>query len=74
MNESTAQANGHAPVEQLVAVEDMLRPMVAHEVARQLATPPAKPTVLERIYHALWIGSTVSLIILAVLSASGLLR
>jgi hypothetical protein len=74
VNESTAQANGQAPVEQLVAVEDMLRPMVAHEVARQLAVPPRKPSVLERIYHALWIGSMVSLVILTVLTASGLLR
>jgi hypothetical protein len=35
------QANGHQPIERLEKIEDVLRPMVAREVARQLE-PPAK--------------------------------
>jgi hypothetical protein len=67
MNESTAQANGQAPVERLVAVEDIRR-IVAREVADQLSAPPPAPTIWQRVTHALFIGSSVSLIILAILT------
>lgn len=43
MNESIAQSNGHQPIERTTDrfAEEMLRPLVEREVARQLE-PPAK--------------------------------
>jgi len=55
MNESIAQANGHQPIERPTDrfAEEMLRPLVADEVARQL--PVTKPRTFDLILHeAAW--------------------
>lgn len=73
MNESTAQANGQAPVEHLVAVEDMLRPMVIREVARQLAVDP-EPLWLSRTRSVMSWAAMLSVLVIAVLSVTGMIR
>jgi hypothetical protein len=60
MNESIAQANGRAPVEQLVAVEDMLRPMVAHEVGRQLAGGSKSRTFELLLREVAWAAALIT--------------
>jgi hypothetical protein len=49
----------------------MLRPLIAHEVARQLSVPPPAPTVWQRVTHVLFLGSAVSLIIMTVYTVAG---
>lgn len=66
MNESIARANGHQPIE-LPAdrfAEEMLRPLVASEVARQLE-PPAKTRwsfddYLHLVYTITWWAALLS--------------
>lgn len=80
MHESTAQ-NSHKPIEPATLkrptdnfAAEMLRPLIAHEVARQLSAPRSAPTAWQSLTHALFVGSAVSLIIMAVYTVVGSLR
>lgn len=71
-------STGHQPMERPTDrfAEEMLRPLIAHEVARQLAVPQAsaEPLWIHRGRLVLMYLAMLSLIVIAALAVAGVLR
>lgn len=71
MSESTAQANGHQPIERLVDRDLLAR---VNDLEIKVRAMDAPVTRAERIHDAVVWLSMLSLIVLAVLAIAGVIR